>query len=238
MLRIRIVSHENETCEHLIEIAFTQVTKLQSIEFQINGSEIRMDNKLLNSNIAWYIRYELIHETFRLAYLAAKALIDRLLPEAKVRLLGRIASESCDKVLCHSTLSEIETQLTELEQVIYTINNGIDGRSLSDLQTFKHSVAPLYGMSLSAKGWSESQGLFHQCDWNLWYGQYVEFSDECFGWYGWHCRLCFFTNRFWNPKGYIVTGKIETVNAYGSYHSHENQDYCKENEIDLILGAI
>ena len=35
-----------------------------------------------------------------------------------------------------------------------------------------------------------------------------------------------------------VTSKIETVNADGAYHSTENQEYCKENEIDLIPGAI
>ena len=36
----------------------------------------------------------------------------------------------------------------------------------------------------------------------------------------------------------IVTGKIETVNADGAYHSPDNQDYCKENEIYLIVSAI
>jgi len=36
----------------------------------------------------------------------------------------------------------------------------------------------------------------------------------------------------------IVTGKIEIANIEGAYHSPENQAYCKENEIDLVLGAI
>jgi predicted thioesterase len=36
----------------------------------------------------------------------------------------------------------------------------------------------------------------------------------------------------------IVTQKIETTNTDGAYHSVENQEYCKEKEIDLIVGAI
>jgi hypothetical protein len=36
----------------------------------------------------------------------------------------------------------------------------------------------------------------------------------------------------------VVTQQIETVNADGAYHSEDNQDYCKENSIDLVIGAI
>jgi len=36
----------------------------------------------------------------------------------------------------------------------------------------------------------------------------------------------------------IVSGKIETVNTDGAYHSPENHEYCKENGIDLILVGI
>jgi hypothetical protein len=36
----------------------------------------------------------------------------------------------------------------------------------------------------------------------------------------------------------VVNTNPETVNADGAYHSVENQQYCKEKDIDLILGAI
>ena len=67
-LRSRIVKHEVEDIENLIEKSFAQVTKSQAIELQVNGNKIRMDRKLMGSNIAWYSRYELIHETDRLVY--------------------------------------------------------------------------------------------------------------------------------------------------------------------------
>ncbi|ULB33997.1 hypothetical protein [Proteiniphilum propionicum] len=36
-----------------------------SIHFKISGKSVRMDSKLIGSNIAWYSRFEIIHNTFR-----------------------------------------------------------------------------------------------------------------------------------------------------------------------------
>ena len=36
----------------------------------------------------------------------------------------------------------------------------------------------------------------------------------------------------------IVCEKVKTVNADGAYHSAENQEYCEEKSIDLVVGAI
>ena len=36
----------------------------------------------------------------------------------------------------------------------------------------------------------------------------------------------------------VVIQKIETLNADGAFHSPDNQNYCKEKEIELVLGAI
>jgi hypothetical protein len=36
----------------------------------------------------------------------------------------------------------------------------------------------------------------------------------------------------------IVSQKVETVNADGAYHSVDNQTYCHQNSIDLIVSAI
>jgi hypothetical protein len=44
----------------LFEKAFAQITKTQMIDFYVSGKKIRMDSKLLGSNIAWLSRYELI----------------------------------------------------------------------------------------------------------------------------------------------------------------------------------
>ena len=36
----------------------------------------------------------------------------------------------------------------------------------------------------------------------------------------------------------VVCQKIETINADGAYHSVDNQDYCQQKDIDLIVSAI
>jgi len=59
LLRRRIVENEKAGNENLIEKVFSQVTRSQALNFQVNGKNIRMDSKLLGSNIAWYSRYEM-----------------------------------------------------------------------------------------------------------------------------------------------------------------------------------
>jgi hypothetical protein len=66
LFRKHIVDYERETGINLLEEAFFQITREQAVEFDIRGNRVRMDSKLLGSNIAWLTRYELVHETLRL----------------------------------------------------------------------------------------------------------------------------------------------------------------------------
>ncbi|MBK6482121.1 MAG: transposase [Chitinophagaceae bacterium] len=66
LFRKRIVEYEKSEKINLFEKTFASVTKGQATDFEVSGKSIRMDSKLLGSNIAWLSRYELIHETLRL----------------------------------------------------------------------------------------------------------------------------------------------------------------------------
>jgi hypothetical protein len=103
LLRKNIVAWENKGNENLIEKVFSQITKSQVLEFKINGNKIRMDSKLMGSNIAWYSRYELIHETLCNAYGHFKHQIDSLLTVAEIRLMERLSVEGGEKVSYRST---------------------------------------------------------------------------------------------------------------------------------------
>ena len=59
-----VLGHNDEHQEDLFEKCFKQITKEQVKEYRISGKSVRMDSKLISSNIAWYSRYEIIHETF------------------------------------------------------------------------------------------------------------------------------------------------------------------------------
>ena len=64
LLRRRICDYADATGENLMETCFSRLTKFQAAKFKISGKSVRMDSKLIGSNIAWYSRYELVHKTF------------------------------------------------------------------------------------------------------------------------------------------------------------------------------
>lgn len=61
--RRRICKYEEETGANLFDLCFKQITKAQIKEYRISGHTVRMDSKLISSNIAWFSRYEIIHAT-------------------------------------------------------------------------------------------------------------------------------------------------------------------------------
>lgn len=65
LLRRRICEYENRHGINLMEKSFEQLTGDQLSRFKISGKSVRMDSKLIGSNIAWYSRFEIIHNTFR-----------------------------------------------------------------------------------------------------------------------------------------------------------------------------
>jgi hypothetical protein len=64
MFRRRLAAYEEETQINLFDKCFKQITKEQAKEHEVSGRSIRMDSKLISSNIAWYSRYEIIQKTF------------------------------------------------------------------------------------------------------------------------------------------------------------------------------
>jgi len=66
LFRRNLVEYAREHGEDLFKKCQAQITRDQILEFNVSGKQVRMDSKLIGSNIAWYSRYELIHETLRL----------------------------------------------------------------------------------------------------------------------------------------------------------------------------
>ena len=86
----------------------------------MSGKHIRMDSKLMGSNIAWYTRYELVHETLRLFIKERREYIyKRSLSESDFKLIQRIEDEDGDEVVYRSTNSEIETSFLALGKFMH-----------------------------------------------------------------------------------------------------------------------
>ncbi len=58
-----MTEYEERTGIDLFDKCFMGITRKQALEYRISGKAVRMDSKLISSNIAWYSRYEIIHET-------------------------------------------------------------------------------------------------------------------------------------------------------------------------------
>jgi hypothetical protein len=135
LLRRRIYEHHRQNGEDLLEKTFAQITREQVKQFDVNGRNIRMDSKLIGSNIAYFTRYEIIHQTLCGFY-------KTLDPQAKFRLsatekkqLDNLIDEESNKTVYRSTKEEIQARLQLIGFLIYKL-----------LNTFTDHTSEQYGL--------------------------------------------------------------------------------------------
>jgi hypothetical protein len=264
LLRKRIVDWEKAGNDNLMEKVFAQLTQSQAIEFNVNGKNIRMDSKLIGSNIAWYSRYELIHESLRKAYPYIKAAKEGLLlNESDLTLLESINGESGNKVSYRSNKSEIESRMAELGVVIYKIIRKMGNHSSQEIETLctifeeqylenEGSITPRPKEQISAgsiQSPHDTDCHYRDKDGNQVKGFSINVAETCTPANSVNLITnvsvdvaskadCDFLQPAIEGSKEVIIGNIETVNSDGAFHSVDNQDYCKENKIDLILSAI
>jgi hypothetical protein len=261
LFRKNVNDYAKEGNENLFDLVFASITKKQSLEFNVSGKRIRMDSKLLGSNIAWLSRYELVHETLRLFYKEIK----------KTGGIGSEIEEKLDeilkfkgsKVVYTSTSDEVKTKLQELGELIY-------------------KVLPLF-CSAKSTHYTTLERVFHE-QFRIDEAKLVitrnkeEISAKSIQ--SPHDTDCNFRNKDGNKvKGYsfnatescddkglnligdvnmkevtasdvdflqegieeaekVFLDKTENIHADGAYHSPDNQVFCTEKEINLYLHAI
>jgi hypothetical protein len=130
LLRRRIYEHQTQTGEDLMGKAFAQITSGQIKEFDVNGRSIRMDSKLIGSNIALFSRYEIIHVTLSMFYKSLDTVAkSRLLP-ADLEQLEQLSKEEPLKTVYRSTREELKGRLQPIGMLIYKLV-----KLFGDLQT-------------------------------------------------------------------------------------------------------
>ena len=117
LLRRRICDYADATGENLMETCFSRLTGFQAAKFKISGKSIRMDSKLIGSNIAWYPRYELIHKTF---LQEMGQYMSRLNPSLKKKVQPWL-EENAKQTVYRSNSETIQQRLAELGRVIYAV---------------------------------------------------------------------------------------------------------------------
>jgi hypothetical protein len=121
LLRKRIHDYNLTHEVNLIEQVFQGITHYQVREFNVSGRSVRMDSKLIGSNIAWCSRYELIHDTLGLFYKAIDHTQAYRLSDDFMRSLAEISQTPGNKIVYYSTREDIQDRLSTLGMLCYMI---------------------------------------------------------------------------------------------------------------------
>lgn len=262
LLRKRIDQYVKEGNENLLDLAFTQISKDQSLEFEVSGKRIRMDSKLIGSNIAWMSRYELVHETLRLFYQTVNE-SDLLKQDVKEKL-DTLLKMKGQKVVYTLAREDVKTRLQQLGQLIGQLLVLFSKKGSDEYKTLKtvfeqqfevdksKIASPREKENISPKSIQsphDTDAHYRDKDGNKVKGYSLNVTESCDD----DKEL----NLIGSVDVRVVTtsdvdfleddikkvqevfpDKTEDVHADGAYHSPDNQNYCQENEIDLHLHAI
>lgn len=263
LLRKRIVDYEKTTNINIIEEAFASITKGQVKDFEVSGKSIRMDSKLLSSNIAWYSRYELVHETLRLFYKELKSSGTLVIDGSLREQLDMILKEEGNKVVFRHSGDEIKSKLQEIGILIdkllqlYALPECTSYQTLCKVFTEQYRIDENKLLvtrdkeeitSGSVQSPHDPDSHYRNKDGNHVKGYSINVTESCD-----KDELHLIADIDVRPvsaaDNYFLqdgikqsqktfTGKIENVHADGAYHSPENQQYCKEEEMNLYLTGM
>ncbi len=262
LFRKRIQEYAKDTKENLFETAFSQITKGQCAEFEVSGKRIRMDSKLLGSNIAWLSRYELIHETLRLFYKEVKH--DVRLDKVIQGRLDELLKLEGNKVVYICSNEEVKSRLQELGELIYRIlplfqtSTSVYYQTLQRVFNEQYKIDEKKMVVARAKEEISAKSVQSPHDTDC---HYRNKDDQKVKGYSINVTESCDENKELNLIGHVdvkkastsdvtflqediekaqevFSDKIEAAHADGAYHSPDNQQYCKDNEIALYLHAI
>lgn len=270
LFRSKLIEYNKKHGVELFKKCQDQITKSQLLEFNVSGKQVRMDSKLIGSNIAWYGRYELIHETLRMFIGEREEFIfKKSLSKDEFSLIERIQGEDGNKVVYRSTKAEVDTLFIALGRLMYRFISLFKANNYGQYQTLKtvfeqqysvskeKMVLPLENEKISAKSIQSPHDTdchYRNKDGNKVKGYSVNVTETCDQLLDEDKPVLnlitdtqidvvstpdsqFLQQALANTQE-ILANEIEKVYADGAYNSVGNQDFCKTNNIDLLLTAM
>lgn len=260
-LRQQISEYNTKNGIDLFEKCFKQITKGQILDFEVSGKSIRMDSKLIGSNIAFYSRYELIHKTLLLFYKNTNKKHLKLLSDEKFsKLEGYLKEKSADTVY-RSSKDEINEKLSELGLLIYSILQALPELKSSDYKTLKRVFEEQYQVEensaillktnkeISAKSVQsphDPESEFRKKNDEKTKGYSHNITETCDDTNAVNLITDVqtapaskadndFTQSACRNTQKLLQDKIENVHADGAYHSQDNQDFTEGENINFYL---
>jgi hypothetical protein len=261
LLRKRIYEHYKENGEDLFGITFNQITREQISEFNVNGKSIRMDSKLIGSNIAFYSRYEIIHRTLVLFYKSLNKQQMNILPVSDKEQLKQLLEEEPQKTVYRSTRDEVKSRMQQIGILAYKLIKLFDGNSSDQFQLLRRVFEEQYKVveeekielrpkeeiaSSSVQSPHDPDGAYRQKGKQKVKGYSTNVTETASD-----GPLDLVTNIDVKPANtpdtdFVqpsivattqVTGqKVETVYADGAYQSPENDSFCED--IDMVFTGM
>ncbi|HPF30504.1 MAG TPA: transposase, partial [Lachnospiraceae bacterium] len=142
----RIHEHSRQKGEDLLGITFNQITRDQISEFNVHGKSIRMDSKLIGSNIAFYSRYEIIHQSLALFYKSLNKQELNKIPASDIDPLRQLMEEEPQKIVYRSTRDEVKSRMQEIGVLIYKLIKLFDGNSGDSFQLLRRVFEEQYNV--------------------------------------------------------------------------------------------
>lgn len=263
LLRKRIYDHHKATGEDLLSLTFEQITHEQIKEFGVSGRSIRMDSKLIGSNIAFFSRYEIIHHSFCRYYKELSESVKMTLAEKDREQVDSILKEESTKTVYRSTKEEIKSHLQTLGSLIYKVLQLLPATDCEPFQVLQRVFQEQYKVEqdqqiiLRPKEEISSQSVQSPHDTDCSYrnkhdqpvkGYSVNITETCDD-----ERLNLITNvqveiasaadnQFVIPAieqtRQVLEHPVENCHADGAYNSQGNVEYCSEEVINFYLTGL
>lgn len=119
--RAKVAMHLERTGEDLIQMSFNHSVTAQLKEFDINGEKVRMDSKLIQSNIAKMNRLQLILESLRVVIKEHKGhiqIFNSLVTPDQYAILERLTEKSTSKITYGLKKEDKEKLILEVGYII------------------------------------------------------------------------------------------------------------------------
>lgn len=261
LLRKRIYAFNRQTGEDIFAKVFQGITSQQVREFEVNGSRIRMDSKLIGSNIAWYTRYELIHQSIRQFYQEIPSdVLGKKMNRKDRATLQVLLSEEGSKVVYRCTKPELNQRMQDFGPLIYRLlkiyKQNPHHEALS--RVFEEQYKSGDGLiqirdkeEISADSIQSPNDLdcsYRNKDGQIVKGYSVNITETCSD-----NQLNLITNiktvKVNTPDTAFLIDAVEATNSVtgqrvdkihsdGAYHSPTNSGFCSSNDIDMVLTGI
>jgi hypothetical protein len=263
LFRKRIYEYQKQNGEDLMGKAFQHITQEQIKAFDVNGHNIRMDSKLMGSNIAFYSRYEIIHQTLLMFCQTISEQEKLRLSQSDRDQLEKISKEDSGKTVYRSNTEEIKTRLQSLGVFIYKLLTIFTDKKNEAYQLLQRVFSEQYRVSedqqieirpkeeitsASVQSPHDPECSYRNKNGQQVKGYSVNITETCS-----KDSLNLITDvnvatANTPDTNFVqdaitataeVTGqKVEAVYLDGAFHSPSNDKYCKEQDIDLVLAGI